>query len=97
MLKLERRLNKKSNSDICVINDLNKELCQKNDKYLVEPTLIFNNYNLSDIKSRIESGIIIFIEDNVQLFDYKVLLRQIYYQDLEIVKLSTLINEERDC
>lgn len=94
--KLERSLNKKNNSNICIINDLNKELCQNNKKYLVKPTLILNNYNLSEIKSNISNGSIIYIDDNVSLTDFKVLIRQINYQDLKIVNLSTLITEERD-
>ena len=94
--KLERSLNKKNNSNICIINDLNKELCQNNKKYLVKPTLILNNYNLSEIKSNISNGSIIYIDDNVFLTDFKVLIRQINYQDLKIVNLSTLITEERD-
>lgn len=95
--KLERRLNKKSNSNICVITDLNKKLCQNNDKYLVKPTLTLNNYNLKDIKKSIENGVIIYVDDNVKLIEYKLLLKQINYQDLKIVRLSKLINEERDC
>lgn len=95
--KLERRLNKKSNSNICVITDLNKELCQKKDKYLVKPTLTFNNNNLKDIKKSIENGVIIYVEDNVQLYNYQLLLKHISYHDLKIVRLSKLIKEERDC
>ena len=93
--KLERRLNKKNNSNICIVNNLNKELCQNNKKYLVKPTLSMNNYNLSEIKNNIFNGSIIYIDDNVSLTDYKILIRQINYQDLKIANLSTLITEER--
>ena len=55
-----------------------------------------NNYNLSEIKNNILNGSIIYIDDNVSLTDYKILIRQINYQDLKIVNLSTLITEERD-
>lgn len=94
--KLERRLNKKNNSNICIINDLNIKLCQDNKKYLVKPSLTMNNYNLSDIKNEIKKGDIIYVGDNVSLTDYKLLIHQIIYQDLNIVYLSNLINEERD-
>ena len=67
-----------------------------NKKYLVKPTLSMNNYNLSEIKNNILNGSIIYIDDNVSLTDYKILIRQINYQDLKIVNLSTLITEERD-
>ena len=55
-----------------------------------------NNYNLSEIKNKIKKGDIIYVGDNVSLTDYKLLIHQIIYQDLNIVYLSTLINEERD-
>ena len=71
-------------------------MCQKNKKYLVKPSLIMNNYNLSEIKNKIKKGDIIYVGDNVSLTDYKLLIHQIIYQDLNIVYLSTLINEERD-
>lgn len=92
--KLERKL--KNQVDICVINNTNKELCRNNNKFLVKETLTLNNHNISSVKNEIDSGSIIYIDDNVNVVDFKILLRQIYYKDLGIVKLSKLINEERD-
>ena len=69
---------------------------KENKKYLVEGTITLNNYNLSSIKNNIKSGYIIFINDNVSLYDFKILVRQIYYQDLNIIFVSDLLKEERD-
>lgn len=94
---VEKLLNNNNiNKNICIINNNNLSLCQENKKYLVEATIVLNNYNLGTIKDAIESGYIIYINDNVSLADYKILVRQIYYQDLDIVSLSKLITEERD-
>lgn len=95
--KVEKLLNNNNiNKNICYINDNLIDTCKSKDKYLVETEKVLNNYNLSEIKKTIESGDIFYINDNVSLIDFKILLKQIYYQDLEIIKLSTLITEERD-
>ena len=94
---IEKLLNNNNiNKNICVINNNNLDICRENKKYLVEATVTLNNYNLGTIKDSIESGYIIYINDNVSLADYKILVRQIYYQDLDIISLSKLITEERD-
>ena len=95
--KVEKLLNNNNiNKNICLINSSNIDFCKENKKYLVDKTIELNNYNLSDIKNNIQSGYIIFISDNVNVTDYKILIKQIYYQDLDIISLSTLITEERD-
>ncbi len=95
--KVEVMLNNSNkNKNICYINDNIIDICRKNKKYLVESTLVLNNYNLATIKDGVESGYIIYINDNVSLTDFKILVRQIYYQDLNIMPLSELISEERD-
>lgn len=95
--KVETMLNNANlNKNICIINNNIIDLCRENKKYLVEASLIFNNYNLANIKDKIESGYIIYINDNVSVTDYKILLRQIYYHDLNIISLSKLITEQRD-
>ena len=95
--KLESLLNKNNvNKNICFLDNNIKNICIDNKKYLVEPSLILNNYNLSNIKDSIKSGYIIYINDNVNLSDFKILMRQILYKDLNIVSLSKLISEERD-
>lgn len=95
--KVETMLNNANiNKNICVINDNIKDICISNKKYLVESSLTLNNYNLANIKGNIKSGYIIYIDDSVNVTDYKLLVRQIYYQDLDIIYLSDLIKEDRD-
>lgn len=95
--KLESLLNKYNiNKNICYINNSIKDTCINNKKYLVEASITLNNYNLINVRDNIKSGYIIYINDNVSLSDFKILLRQIYYQDLSVVSLSKLISEERD-
>ena len=95
--KVENMLNNYNiNKNICVINNHLLEICKKNKKYLVEPTITLNSYNLSTFKDDIKSGYIINISDDAELVDFKIMLRQIYYQDLEVISLSELIKEERD-
>lgn len=93
--KVDGLLNKKTNTNICVLNYNNENICRKKKKYLVEETFKLNNYNISNIKNNVSSGVIILVEDNVNLADFKILLKQISYQDLKIVRLSTLISENR--
>ena len=95
--KVESMLNNNNiNKNICFINNNNIDICKEDKKYLVESTKELNNYNLANIKESIGSGNIIYIKNNVSLTDYKILIRQIYYQDLDIISLSKLITEERD-
>ncbi len=95
--KVELMLNNANiNKNICYINNNIIDICRNNNKYLVESSLTLNNYNLASIKEKIKSGDIIYINDNVTLSDFKILIKQIQYQDLKIVYLSNLITEERD-
>ncbi len=94
--KVETMLNNANiNKNICFINNNILDICKKNKKYLVEASLTLNNYNLSNIKESIKNGYIIYINDKVNLADFKILVRQIYYQDLNIIYLSELITEQR--
>ena len=93
--KIERILNRNNiNKDICVIDSYNKNICIDNNKYLVEPSVILNNYNISNIISEIKSGYIIYINDDVSLENFKMLLKQINYKNINVVYLSKLISEE---
>jgi len=95
--KLNSLLNNRNiNKNICYINENIKDVCIKEKNYLVESSLSLNNYNIASIKENIKSGYIIYINDNVSLVDFKIIIRQIYYQDLDIINLSDLIKEERN-
>lgn len=80
-------------NNICILNTFNKETCIKLNKYLVEPT-----YNISDsslIKSTINAGDIIMLDNTLSLSSFKILLQKIRYQNLTIGTLSNLISEKR--
>lgn len=95
--KLEALLKKsKQNNNICVINKSNKEKCIEKEYYLVEYTKELNSTNIASIKKDIESGDIILINKTATLDDFKLLISQIKYHDLNIVYLSELITEENN-
>ena len=81
------------NTNICYLKDDIKEYCSK--KYKVIETVNLNKSNVGNIIKSVSSGHIILISDNVSLTDYKLLLKQIYYQNLNVIPLSSLISEER--
>ncbi len=86
----------KKNKNICIVNNYNEEICRKNKKYLVKPSLELNSYNIASVKGKIESGDIIQIKKGTSLKDIKILLQQINYKGLKIINLSNLILEENN-
>jgi hypothetical protein len=93
--EVEKLLNKsKLNTNICLLNRNNKELCIKNNKYLIEPTFILNSNNLINIKNKITSGDIILIKDNVSIENVDYLINYIKSKGINIIKLSDLIKEK---
>lgn len=94
---LETLINKYSNNtNICYLNNTNEDVCKKNDKYLVRGSKVVNNNTFLDIKNNVESGDIYFVDKNIDTKSIKLLINSILYKDLDIVRLSTLISEERD-
>lgn len=98
-LKLFNQVNTLLNNDninkhLCIVNDNNKEICKKNNNYLVQSTLKLSTNNLSEIKGLIENGSIITVSQNAKIEDVKLLLNYIRFRDLEIVYLSDLISEK---
>ena len=95
LVKLDILLNRyKLNTNICIIEYLDKDLCIKENKYLVDKTYSLNN--ALNLKNKISSGDIIFIEDNMALSNFKVLLKELKYRDIKIDFLSNLISEKRE-
>lgn len=95
--KLETLLNKAElNSNICFVNNFIKNYCIKKGYYLVENNKELNGSNIASVKGSIESGDIILIKSSTKLEDFKLLVNQINYQDLNIVYLSELITEENN-
>ena len=93
--KIERVLDKNNqNKNICVLSENhNKEVCEAYGKYLVEPTYIINNSNLSSIVNEIDSGDIIKIT-NLNETNFIILINKIRYRNLKIGYLSELISEK---
>ena len=91
---VEKILNKlKINTNICIIGKNNKEFCQRNKKYLVEPTLVLSSNNLLKIKNKITSGDIILVKDSVTIDDISYIISYLKSKNISIVKLSKLIQE----
>ncbi len=94
---LDTLINKYSkNSNICYINSSNESICRKNKKYLVKSSKVLNNSTFIDIKNNIESGDIYYINKNTDTKNIKLIINSILYKDLDIVRLSKLLSEERD-
>lgn len=90
---LDTLLNKYNNNpDICFIDNLDSELCQ--DKYKVTTELVVTKDTFIDIKNNIEPGDIYYIK-KLSSNNMKILINSIIYKDLDIVRLSKLISEER--
>ncbi len=91
---LENTLNlNKENTNICIVNDDNKDMCIKVKNYLVKPLLKLEATNYLDVKKGLVNGSIILIEDTARLDDLKLLLKEIKYKGLTPVVLSELISE----
>ncbi len=84
---------KKINSNICIVNNNNEDICRKNNKYLVSISKVLDNSNYIDIKNNLESGDIILISDNTSIDYIDLLIHYINSKSLKIEKLSTLIME----
>lgn len=92
---LESILNKnKKNVHLCLKNNSNKEICLKNNNYLVKESLYLSSINFVQMKSQIESGVVILIKEGAKVEDVNLLLRQIAYQGLKITYLSELLSEK---
>ena len=83
----------KMNTNICLVNNQNKEKCEKNKKYLVEATYEVSNLSIAQIV--VNAGDIILIDSKLALSNFKVLLKKVHYRDLDIIFLSELISEKR--
>lgn len=94
---VENLINKYStNTHICYISKSNEKLCRKNNKYLVKTNKIVNNNTFIDIKNNIESGDIYYIDKGMDVKYIKILINSIIYKDLDIIRLSKMLSEERD-
>lgn len=93
--KLDVILNKYNlNTNICIMNVQNKEKCIESRKYLVSPSYEVDNVKIIGLE--VSAGDIIYIDEDLSLSNFKILLKNIYFRDLKIVKLSELITEKRN-
>ena len=90
---LNTLMNKKElNNKICLINYSNIKECLENRYYLVKYNKEINNKNIINSKN-IENGDIIYINDNLNLENFIILIKYIKNKDLKITYLSDLIKE----
>lgn len=82
------------NKEICIVENNIDKYCLNNNYYLVKPTYNINNSNIY-LKENISSGDIIFIDDNLSLSNFKLLLISLKYHDLKVYSLSKLISEKK--
>lgn len=94
--EIESLINKYStNANICYINNNNLDVCKKNGKYLVQSEKVINNSNIIEIKNNITSGDIYYVSKNTDTKNIQLIINSIIYKDLDIVRISELIKEER--
>lgn len=92
--ELDKTLKKnKINTNICVLdnNNSNLKFCKSKKKYLVKPGMFLDKTNIIEIKTKLDSGSIIYIKDATYL---DCLVEYIKSKDLKIVPLSQLISEK---
>lgn len=83
----------KKNSKICLVGVTNLNICNELKYYLIEPNVDLYHSNVANVKLNIEGGDIIHVHDNVSLSELKIIINEINYKGLKIVKLSELIKE----
>lgn len=83
----------KINNKICILGSSNIKACKANKYYIVDPSLNLYHSNVSSIKSKISGGNILYIHDDVLLSELKLIINEINYKRIDIIKLSDLIKE----
>ena len=93
---IESLINKYStNANVCYVTNNNLDVCKDKRKYLVQATKLINNSSIIDIKNNVSSGDIYYINKNTDVKSIQLIINSIIYKDLDIVKISELIKEER--
>lgn len=90
----EKILNREKNN-LCVIKNNFNDICLKYKKKMIEPTLSFSNGNMASQFKMVSSGMILYLEDDLDVSNLKVLLNEINFKGLKIISLDELISEER--
>lgn len=68
-------------------------LCKKYNYYLIDTNVVLQREGFNKIKSKIKSGAIIIINNDVTFEDLTLLISEIRFKDLEIVSITKLISE----
>ena len=85
---------KKINNKICIIEESNMELCRKYGYYLVKPSKIITHNNIAELKSSINGGDIILLDESLTNNEVKLIISSIKYKNLSFVNLKNFISEE---
>lgn len=83
----------KKNSKICLVGETNLNICNELKYFLIEPNVDLYHSNVTNVKMNIEGGDIIYVHDNVSISELKIIINEVNYKGLRIVKLSELIKE----
>ncbi len=83
----------KINNKICILGSSNIKACKDNKYFIIDPSLNLYHSNVSSIKSKLTGGNILYIHDDVTLSELKVIINEINYKRIDIIKLSELIKE----
>ena len=81
----------KLNNTLCFYSEKILNHCQK--KYLISYSEMLNSVNLLKIKQSITPGNIYFIGEDASITDFKLLIKEIKYKNIDIVYISELIKE----
>lgn len=82
---------KKKRMNIIHVDYINVTLTK--DNYIISPTIDVYHTNLANIIKDIKGGEIIYIHDNLELSEVKLLMDKIKYKNLKVMKLSKFISE----
>lgn len=83
----------KKNSKMCLVGLSNMNICSELKYYLIEPNVDLYHSNVASVKTNLHAGDIIFVHNNVSLAELKIIINEINYKGLNIVKLGELIKE----
>ena len=70
-----------------------KKLLKNRNYYIVKPSIAINNSNIYSSLNLIGNGSIVFIDNNLSLDNFKLLIKTINNKDLNMVYLSKIIEE----
>ncbi len=85
----------KESSSFCVASKKEEEICKQKKKITIRKTEAIQNSNFINNYNQMSSGKILFIDSNLSISHFKILLNQIYFRGLQIMSLEELLSEAR--